>query len=127
MPFKSNASHKSSRSPFSKEGQDAKNPILLMEEGGEGAPWRSTPRCPVFGECGGCLYQDRDYPSELTLKETQLKALFASALKISDSAFDPIVASPREYHYRHRLDLNFRRSKSGDFVFVFVNRDGQKI
>src|SRR5262245_61433833 len=126
MPFKNNASHKSSHSPFSKEGEESKYPFLLEQKGGEPSA-RITPRCPIFGECGGCLYQDREYPFELSLKQAQLKELLASTLGIPDSVFDPIVASPREYHYRHRLDLNFRRSKTGDFVFGFVNREGKKI
>jgi tRNA/tmRNA/rRNA uracil-C5-methylase (TrmA/RlmC/RlmD family) len=89
--------------------------------------FKTKPLCPVFGKCGGCLYQDLSYPEELALKETQLKELLRSRLGLSESLFDPIVPSPREYHYRHRLDLNLRRTKTGEFVFGFVDREGKRI
>lgn len=71
------------------------------------------PLCPVFGECGGCSHQDLPYERELSLKEENLKKLFAEKLGLGPEFFDPIVASPEPYHYRNRLDLTMRRRKDG--------------
>ena len=60
-----------------------------------------TPACPVYGECGGCQYQHLDYADELKEKERLLKEV----LQLPDHLFTPIVASPKEYQYRHRIDL----------------------
>lgn len=78
------------------------------------------PLCPVFGKCGGCLYQDISYADELSLKENALKQLFTQALDVPLSVFDPMVASPKEYHYRNRLDLRLLRTKDKQ-VFIGFN------
>lgn len=71
----------------------------------------ATPRCPYFGKCGGCAYQDLEYESELSLKENQLKELFQKELGLSEEVFLPIVPSPTPYFYRSRLDLSFHRHR----------------
>ncbi len=76
------------------------------------------PLCPVFGTCGGCAYQDLSYDAELQLKEKQLKQLLMQYLEIPETVFDPITASPQNYHYRHRLDLSLKRSQ-GQILFGF--------
>lgn len=72
---------------------------------------KTSPLCPVFGECGGCSHQDLSYADELSLKEAKLKTLLKSGLGIGENIFDPIVASPQPYHYRHRLDIALKRSQ----------------
>ena len=70
-----------------------------------------TPLCPVFGTCGGCTYQHLSYAEELRVKEQQLHGLFKTELKLPWEVFESIVASPKHYHYRNRLDLEMRRSQ----------------
>ncbi len=67
------------------------------------------PRCPVFGECGGCQYQDMPYEEELAIKENQIQDLLISRLGLARARCSPIVPSPQEYHYRNRLDLKLSR------------------
>src|SRR4030095_13385008 len=58
---------------------------------------KQTPLCPVFGECGGCLYQDISYEEELKAKERALKSM--------------LVCSKKDFAYRllrHRAPLNFK-------------------
>lgn len=73
------------------------------------------PLCPVFGICGGCTYQDLPYPEELAVKERNLKAVLGAKFAVEESVFEPLVASPEPYHYRHRLDLTLNKRR----------RDGQ--
>lgn len=84
----------------------------------------AEPLCPVFGECGGCQYQDIAYEDQLRLKEHQLLRLCEEA-GVCPEAVDPIVASPKRYHYRSRLDLRMIRTRSGEFFMGFT-RAGQK-
>lgn len=79
---------------------------------------KTAPLCPVFGECGGCSHQDLSYAKELQIKEERLHSLFKLKLGIGSEVFDPIVASPKDYHYRHRLDLTVKRSR-GEVLFGF--------
>src|SRR3989338_3995216 len=75
------------------------------------------PLCPVFGECGGCQYQNISYAEELRIKESALKAMFEETLKIDGKIIEAIVASPREYYYRNRIDLRLVKNKANE-VFV---------
>ena len=65
--------------------------------------------CPYFGKCGGCLYQDRSYEEELSLKEDQIRELLQTGLGLSPHIFSAVVPSSNPYHYRSRLDLTFKR------------------
>ncbi len=79
---------------------------------------KETPLCAVFGTCGGCAHQDVTYSKELEIKEGKLRQLLKMKLNFKDEAFDSIVASPKHYHYRQRLDLTLKRSK-GEILFGF--------
>ncbi len=83
--------------------------------------------CPVFGECGGCLYQDIPYFAELQIKTNSLKEQLKKELNLEEASIEPAVASPEEYHYRHRLDLGLRKIKSGEVLIGFVNPQTRKL
>jgi tRNA/tmRNA/rRNA uracil-C5-methylase (TrmA/RlmC/RlmD family) len=85
------------------------------------------PACPVFGLCGGCAHQDIPYDEELAIKEADLKELLMSSLQLHEETFDSIVASPTDYHYRHRLDLSLRRTREGNFLIGFMSEGHSKV
>jgi len=90
------------------------------------SPTKTTPRCPYFGECGGCQYQDLPYDEELKLKEQMLRDLFEDME--GEIPFQPIVPSLQDYHYRSRLDMNLLRIKSGEVFLGFAPaRQGFKV
>ena len=72
---------------------------------------RVEPLCPVFGICGGCRYQDIPYEDELKIKEALLKNYFNEQLAVEERVFDPILSSPKPYHYRNRLDVTLLKTK----------------
>lgn len=59
----------------------------------------TEPRCPYFGKCGGCSYQDLDYNSQLKIKIGKL----SEAILYDDIQ----IFSGSEYGYRHRMDMIF--------------------
>ncbi len=62
-------------------------------------------RCPHFGRCGGCAYQDVPYSKQLDLKRDTFKHLLD---------FDPIqVFSGNPFHYRNRMDFVFHAGGLG--------------
>lgn len=84
------------------------------------------PRCPLFGTCGGCAYQDIPYAEELRLKEAALRETLQQAFALTEHVFEPAVASPEPYHYRARLDIEMRRlKKTGEFIMGFTDRDNR--
>lgn len=70
----------------------------------------AVPECPVFGECGGCQYQDISYDGQLRIKEEQVNNLLMGRIP-STADVEPICASPEPYYYRNRLDLSMLRTK----------------
>ena len=70
------------------------------------------PLCSVFGECGGCLYQDIPYDEELKIKDHLVQGLLREVLSSQENLFEPITASPQIYNYRHRLDMKMQRTRS---------------
>lgn len=57
----------------------------------------ATPRCPHFGQCGGCAFQDVPYPGQLSAKQASLKEWLGSEVEV--------VPSPKPYGYRNRMDF----------------------
>ena len=77
---------------------------------------KADPLCPIFGECGGCSFQDIAYEEELSLKEKCVKDELRRAVEVDEAVFEPMVASPKPYEYRHRVDLKLQRTKNGIFI-----------
>lgn len=61
--------------------------------------------CPVFGSCGGCLYQSLPYEEQLKLKETQIKGLL-EPLGVAP-LYKGITASPDPFEYRNKMEYSF--------------------
>ena len=69
----------------------------------------AEPKCPHFGECGGCTYQHISYEDQLALKENQVKALLTEVIKedAPEEVWAPIVASPLCEEYRNKMEFSF--------------------
>jgi 23S rRNA (uracil1939-C5)-methyltransferase len=79
-----------------------------------------TPRCPHFGTCGGCQYQDLAYDDQLVLKRKRLEKLLLNAgVEVPDAV---AVHSSRSYSYRNRIRLRLQRIE-GALCFGY-NRPG---
>ncbi|MCK5215057.1 MAG: class I SAM-dependent RNA methyltransferase [Candidatus Omnitrophica bacterium] len=81
---------------------------------------RVKPLCPLFGECGGCQFQDIPYGEELARKEKQLREALIKPLVLNDNVMEPIIASPKEYHYRCRLDLKLLKTRDKQVFIGFT-------
>ena len=70
------------------------------------APARREPRCPLFGRCGGCQYQNLDYTEQLNWKRQQARELLRHLAGVE---FDvaPVIPSPREFGYRSKITPHF--------------------
>ncbi|HEX9662903.1 MAG TPA: RsmD family RNA methyltransferase [Candidatus Binatia bacterium] len=87
---------------------------------------RRRPPCPYVGPCGGCPWQQIDYGAQLTAKQQSLEDALRRIGKLKDFDILPIVAAPREFHYRRRIRLRcndrrqvgFSRSFSHDLVEI---------
>jgi 23S rRNA (uracil1939-C5)-methyltransferase len=70
----------------------------------------TTPRCPHFGTCGGCQYQNLAYPEQLHIKRVHLEDLLQQA----NIEYPPDITlhSAEPYGYRNRIRLRVERIES---------------
>lgn len=57
--------------------------------------------CKHYGSCGGCDFQEREYPAQLEYKSRYCRNLFASF----GCTPEPIVGSPVQRYFRNKLEL----------------------
>jgi 23S rRNA (uracil1939-C5)-methyltransferase len=67
----------------------------------------AIPRCPHFGACGGCQYQDLAYAEQLRLKAADLEARLTAADLLDLPTLELHAAGP--YEYRNRIRLRVER------------------
>lgn len=87
------------------------------------SPARIRPRCPVYGECGGCDLQHADYAEQLRIKKEIVEESLQRA-GVPFSGAEDTVPSPAQWGYRYRLrlkispagQLSFFRKKSNKLV-----------
>lgn len=60
--------------------------------------------------CGGCIYQEHDYPAQLKIKEQEVLNLLEKK-EVSVEKIDPIEGCPCQYRYRNKMEYTF-----GDLV-----------
>jgi tRNA/tmRNA/rRNA uracil-C5-methylase (TrmA/RlmC/RlmD family) len=70
------------------------------------SPHRVPPRCPLFGRCGGCQYQNLNYEEQLRWKQRQVAELLDHLAGI-ESAVAPVIPSPRKFGYRSKITPHF--------------------
>ncbi len=70
------------------------------------APERIAPRCPLFGTCGGCQYQNLAYTEQLRWKQRHVAELLRHMAKI-EFPVNAVIPSPREFGYRSKLTPHF--------------------
>lgn len=77
------------------------------------SPHRVTPRCPIFGRCGGCQYQNFTYSEQLVWKRRQVEELLQHMAGI-EFPVAAVIGSPREYGYRSKITPHFHPPREND-------------
>ena len=89
---------------------------------GEG---RCEPDCPVFRQCGGCVYRHVTYETELRYKE-QLVADAFTRIGGLHPAFDPILGAPARDGYRNKAQYPVAEA-DGQMICGFYARRSHRI
>src|SRR5216684_3473478 len=70
-----------------------------------GGPDRREPPCPFLPRCGGCDWQQLNYPAQVRVKAELVAAEFRHALKLELDPGDLVEPAPAEFGYRARTRL----------------------
>ncbi|NND83286.1 MAG: 23S rRNA (uracil(1939)-C(5))-methyltransferase RlmD [Gammaproteobacteria bacterium] len=83
----------------------------------EPSPHRVEPKCPVFGQCGGCVLQHLDESMQIQYKQQQLLENFKKIGDVQpESLLEPLTHEPWGYRRRARLGVKYVPKKGGLIV-----------
>lgn len=77
---------------------------------------RCLTRCPSFGSCGGCVWQDLDYGVQLRYKAAQVGESLEHLGGFHDFELLPIVGMADPWRYRNRADFSVGTAEEGAVV-----------
>ncbi|WP_243544080.1 23S rRNA (uracil(1939)-C(5))-methyltransferase RlmD [Pseudodesulfovibrio tunisiensis] len=72
------------------------------------SPHRTEPRCPHFGECGGCSLQHLDYAQQLAQKSDQVRDALVRIGGADPSVMLAPAGSPEIWNYRNKMEFAFQ-------------------
>jgi 23S rRNA (uracil1939-C5)-methyltransferase len=81
------------------------------------SPDRVEPRCPIFGECGGCQLQHMSYPAQLRAKEDVVREQLRRIGGLDDAVVQSIAGAAEPWGYRNHLRFSCGK-KWGDVGFI---------
>lgn len=79
----------------------------------EPSPDRCMPRCPAFGQCGGCDWQHITYERQCHTKHQLLAETLQRVGKLADPLVRPTLASVQPYGYRARAQFKLHLTQDG--------------
>jgi 23S rRNA (uracil1939-C5)-methyltransferase len=81
------------------------------------SPWRTAPRCPHFGVCGGCSLQHLDYRAQVAVKQRVLEDSLWHIGRVRPDQVLPAIHGPAwGYRHRARLAVRYVPKKGGALV-----------
>jgi 23S rRNA (uracil1939-C5)-methyltransferase len=79
------------------------------------SPHRRVPPCPYVLRCGGCSWQHIAYDEQLRAKESLVREQLCRLGGLNDIPLLPILSSPQEWRYRHRVRLHVEKNRRVGF------------
>lgn len=87
------------------------------------SPFRTTPKCPIYRQCGGCQLQALAYERQLSFKQEKIRN---NLIRIGgfdpafiDSRMEPIIGMEEPWRYRNKAQYPVGRDRDGNPVAGF--------
>jgi tRNA/tmRNA/rRNA uracil-C5-methylase (TrmA/RlmC/RlmD family) len=91
----------------------------------EASPRRIEPKCPLFGRCGGCQYQNLEYGEQLSWKRRQVAELLEHMAGLTVPV-SPVIGSPMPFGYRSKITPHFGSPVEGRELAIGFLRQGTR-
>ena len=94
----------------------------------ETSPHRVEARCSLFGECGGCQYQNFSYAEQLLWKQRQVAELLEhlAGIDAEQCPVDPVIPSPDQWGYRTKITPHFQVPSDGRIAEIGFLKAGRR-
>ncbi len=86
-----------------------------------------TADCPVYKQCGGCVWRHVSYDAELRYKEQFVKDCIERIAEIYDAEFLPIIGSEEINRYRNKAQYPIGKNKQQETVVGFYAQHSHHI
>ena len=83
------------------------------------SPDRIPVDCPVFAQCGGCVYRHISYESELRIKQQRVADAIGHIGGFPDLPVRPILGAAEPDHYRNKAQLPIGTDRDGSPILGF--------
>ena len=90
------------------------------------SPSRISPLCKIPSACGGCCFQQLDYPAQLEFKTKKVKECFKRIGKMDVDVL-PCVGMERPYFYRNKIQMPFGKGDKGHIYCGFYAANTHRI
>lgn len=90
------------------------------------SPHRIQPRCGVCTACGGCQFQQLDYPAQLEYKTSKVKEAFKRVANL-DVDVQPCIGMENPYNYRNKVQVPLGKDPHGKLISGFYRSGTHKI
>ena len=90
------------------------------------SPYRRTPACPHYGDCGGCAMQHVEFGAQVAMKQRVFEEQLQRIGKVQpESLLPPVYGTP--WHYRSRTRLAVHTSANGKIILGYQAKRSHKI
>ncbi|MBR1847347.1 MAG: 23S rRNA (uracil(1939)-C(5))-methyltransferase RlmD [Bacilli bacterium] len=86
------------------------------------SPNRIQPRCKICSACGGCCFQQYDYPAQLVYKTGKVKEQFRKIAKMDVEPL-PCIGMDDPYFYRNKIQMPFAKDNRGNLYCGFYKEN----
>ena len=99
--------------------------LAALERVESGKVERVVPRCPHFGVCGGCRWQDIPYEAQCRFKAEIVRAALTGIPGIEPPGRVELVPSPDAVYYRNKMEFSFNSPPGSGEVRLGLHERGK--
>ncbi len=90
------------------------------------SPHRVKPPCPMFSQCGGCMFQNMEYAAQIEMKQ-QVLIESLHGVPFPHEALQPILPCEPVFHFRNKMVFAFGMENGQPVTGLHARGDWQRV